>query len=138
VLERDRHAAYVTTWSQYVDEDGHAYTGPVLGYQPLGNESDLIERNNVAGDAAAVIRRRVFDLGFRYSQELTSYEDWHLYLQLHHAGCFGHVIPERLLHYRVRRDSMFRDVGEGNTERLFGEIQAHVRENEVRWAARSA
>ena len=48
-----------------------------MGWQPIGNESALNDERNVAGDAAAVLRRRLFER-FRYSEELTSYEDWHL------------------------------------------------------------
>ena len=134
VLEEDRDVAYVTAWSRYVDDQGEPLLEAAEGFQPLGNESDLLARNNVAGDAAAVMRRRLFDLGFSYSQDLTSYEDWELYLRLARAGRVGLVIPERLLLYRVRPDSMIRDIGMPQTERLMGEIQAHIREREVRWA----
>ena len=104
VLESDRRMAFVTTWSRWTStRTVRRPRSSALGYQPLGNESDLIEHDNVAGDAAAVLRRRIFDLGFRYSQDLTSYEDWHLYLELHRAGHEGLVIPQRLLNYRVRR-----------------------------------
>ena len=37
----------------------------------------------------AVIRRGLFERGFAYSTELTSYEDWLLYLELHQAGHYG-------------------------------------------------
>jgi glycogen(starch) synthase len=134
VLEHDRRVAYVTSWSTYVDEVGDPLRGNAVGYQPIGNESRLITRNNVAGDAAALLRRRVFDLGFHYSQDLTSFEDWHFYLELHLAGHYGRVMPERLLHYRVRPDSMIREIGLLQTGRLYGEIQAHVREREVAWS----
>jgi glycogen synthase len=137
VLEADRRVAYVTAWSTYVDEVGEPLGNGTIGYQPIGNESPLIASDNIAGDAAAVIRRRLFDLGFRFSQDLTSYEDWHFYLELHRAGHFGLVIPERLLDYRVRRDSMIREIGLPRTQRLFGEINAHVREREVEWASKN-
>ena len=65
----------------------------------------------MAGDGAAVIRRRIFDRGYRYNPDLTSYEDWQLYRELHEAGLYGRVIPERLLQYRVREGSMLREVG---------------------------
>ena len=58
----------------------------------------------------AVIRRRVFDRGLRYSPDLTSYEDWLLYMEMRHAGEYGHVIPETLLSYRIRTSSMMRGV----------------------------
>jgi glycosyltransferase involved in cell wall biosynthesis len=138
VLERRPEVAYVTSWSRYIEDDGAFRAGPSLGYQPLGNDSGLVARENVAGDAAAVIRRRIFDAGFRYSEELTSFEDWALYRELRAAGHFGAVIPERLIRYRVRSDSMQAEFAQPRRERLEGEIEALIRENAVRWTSSSA
>jgi glycosyltransferase involved in cell wall biosynthesis len=138
VLEGDRECAFVTTWSRYVDEDGEEVGGPHGGYQPISNWLSAIRTGNVAGDAAAVLRRRLFDLGFRYSQDLTSFEDWFLYRRLAAAGHYGHAIPERLLRYRVRRESMLREVGMPRVARLEGEMRAHEREEEVAWTSKSA
>jgi glycogen synthase len=135
VLEHDRDIAFVTSWSRFIDENGVPDDGPGGGYQPMGNSSAMIERNNVAGDAAAVVRRRVFDLGHHYSPEVHSFEDWLFYRELHAAGLFGHVIPERLLGYRVRSDSMIREVGFPEFGRLVGEMSARVRETAVRWTS---
>jgi glycosyltransferase involved in cell wall biosynthesis len=138
ILERRPEIAYVTSWSRYIEDDGTPRPGPQLGYQPLGNRAALVARENVAGDAAALIRRRIFDAGFRYSEELTSFEDWALYRQLRGAGHFGVVIPERLVRYRVRADSMQAQFAQPNRPRLEGEIEALIRENEVRWTSSSA
>jgi len=138
VLERRPDVAYVTSWSSYIDEDGAPRAGPDLGYQPLGNQTGLTCEDNVAGDAAAVIRRRLFDAGFRYSEELTSFEDWAFYRQLREAGHFGAVIPERLFRYRVREDSMQARIAQPRRVRLEGEINALIRENQVRWTSSSA
>jgi hypothetical protein len=59
------------------------------------------------------------------------YEDWLLYLELHDAGHYGGVIPERLIRYRVREESMMRTVGAARLDRLVEEIRAHRRELEV-------
>jgi glycogen synthase len=138
ILEARREVAYVTSWSRYVEEDGTLPEGPDLGYEPLGNQAALVGEENVAGDAAAVIRRWVFDAGFRYSEELTSFEDWHFYRELRRAGHLGAVIPERLLRYRVRADSMQARIAQPNRERLLGEIEAHMLENGVQWTSSSA
>jgi glycosyltransferase involved in cell wall biosynthesis len=138
ILERRPEVAYVTSWSRYVEDDGTPRPGPNLGYEPLGNQATLLREENVAGDAAAVIRRRLFDAGFRYSEELTSYEDWALYRRLAQADHIGAVIPERLLRYRVREDSMQAQIAQPNRERLLGEIEAHIQENEMRWTSSSA
>ena len=137
VLEHRREVAYVTSWSRYVDEEGSPRPG-TLGYQPIGNgAAALLAREDVAGDAAAVIRRRIFDLGFRYSDELTACEDWHFYRELGDGGHLGAVIPERLLYYRVRVDSMQAEVGVPKRERIRGEIEALLRENAMRWTPSS-
>jgi glycosyltransferase involved in cell wall biosynthesis len=133
-VERDPEIAYVTTWVRYYNEDMGPYTQGI-GYAPYGNWSRLIERNNVAGTCTGLIRREVFDRGFVYSPDLTSYEDWFLYREMHHAGLHGAVIPERLFNYRVRPQSMLREVGQPLLERLVDEMRAHVRERDVQWTA---
>ena len=138
ILESRPEVAYVTSWSRYVEQDGTPREGGDVGYQPLGNQTGLVAEENVAGDAAAVIRRRVFDQGFSYSEELTSLEDWHFYRELHATGRFGAVIPERLLRYRLREDSMQAQIVAPHRQRLLGEIQARIRENAMRWTSSSA
>jgi glycogen synthase len=134
-LERDPELAYVTTWVRYIDPDGSPLAGEDTGYMPYGNWSRLIEQNNVGGTCAALIRRRFFELGYGYSPDLASYEDWLLYYDLHRAGHHGAVIPERLFRYRVRPDSMMRTDGRPQLQVIFDEIRAHVRENEMQWVA---
>jgi glycogen(starch) synthase len=131
-LEDQPDAAYATTWSTYVTPSGAPY-GEGLGWAPFGNWSSLIRRNNVAGTCTSVIRKRFFDQGFGYSDELTSYEDWFLYLELHEAGHYGLVLPERLIDYRVRPESMLRKIGSPSMAVIYDEINAHVRERAVRW-----
>jgi glycogen synthase len=132
-LANDPRAVYVTPWTRYVDEDGAPLAVPDVGYQPLGNASREVLRHNVAGTAIALLRRWLFDAGFAYSQELTSYEDWQLYQELHAAGHFGIVMPERMASYRVRADSMMRQVGSPRLARLSGELLSHQRETRTQW-----
>jgi glycogen synthase len=134
-LEAEPKLAYVTTWAQFMDGDGEPIVDDAGGYMPYGNWSKLIHRSNVGGTCSAVMRRRVFDRGFRYSPDLTSYEDWGLYWTMHEAGMVGDVIPERLFLYRVRDESMMRVVGSPATEQIFDEIRAHVRERAMSWTA---
>jgi glycosyltransferase involved in cell wall biosynthesis len=138
ILEQRSDVGYVTSWSRYIEADGTPRGGTDVGYQPLGNHAALNAEENVAGDAAAVLRRRIFDAGFRYSEELASFEDWHLYRELQRAGHFGAVIPERLLGYRVRADSMQAQFAQPKRARLRGEIEALIRENAIRWTSSSA
>ena len=129
--------AYVTSWLLNIDEAGQPRWGTDAGWQPIGNESELNDERNVAGDAAALLRRRLFER-FRYSEELTSYEDWHLYRRLGRAGEMGAVIPERLIRYRVRADSMQAAVAVPNREWLHAEMDALIREDEMKWTSSSA
>ena len=137
-LENDETLAYVTSWVEYMDPDGRTVSDEDSGYMPFGNWSELIERNNVGGTCAAVIRRSIFERGFAYSNDLTSYEDWLLYLHMHHSGHDGGVIPERLIRYRVRDTSMMRTVGAPRLARLYEELRAHRRELEISWTAPGA
>jgi glycogen(starch) synthase len=133
MLEHRSELAYVSSWSRYIDEQGRPSTS-ALGYQPLGNRDlDLLGDEDVAGDAAAVLRRSIFDLGFRYSEELAACEDWHFYRQLSRAGQFGEIIPERLLLYRLRSDSMQSQIGIPKRARILGEIEGLLRESAMQW-----
>jgi glycosyltransferase involved in cell wall biosynthesis len=134
-LEADPALAYVTTWVEYMDEDGEVFSDELGGYMPLGNFARLMDRNNVAGTCSAVFRREVFADGLRYSQDLTSYEDWFLYWELRDRGRLGAIIPERLFRYRVRRSSMVREIGSPQVGVLFDEMRAHKRERDLRWTA---
>ena len=134
-LENNETLAYVTGWVSYIDPDGRPVSGGDGGYVPFGNWTELIERNNVGGTCTALFRRSIFEQGYAYSTDLTSYEDWLLYLELHHAGRHGGVIPERLIRYRVRGKSMMRTVGTPRLARLYEELQAHRRELEISWTA---
>jgi glycogen synthase len=137
-LERNEKLAYVTSWVEYMDPSGRPASDESGGYYPLGNWSELLERNNVGGTCVALMRRSLFERGFAYSTDLTSYEDWLLYLELHHAGHHGGVIPERLIRYRVREESMMRTVGAPRLARLYEELSAHRRELEISWTAPGA
>jgi glycogen synthase len=137
VLEARPELAYVTSWALFVDEEGSPY-GAEVGYQPVTNMAAMLDSRNLAGDAVALLRRRIFDRGFAYSPDMTSYEDWLLYRQLGEAGLEGHVIPERLVRYRVRKGSMVREIGLPHSERLLGEMDARSRERELEWTSSSA
>jgi glycogen synthase len=134
-LESDPDLAYVTSWVEYMDPAGRPASGADGGYVPFGNWTRLIERNNVAGTCTAVMRRSLFEQGLAYSNDLTSYEDWLLYLQMHRSGDHGAVIPERLIRYRVRDESMMRTIGAPRLARLYDELRAHERETQIRWTA---
>lgn len=136
LLERYPEYAYVTSWSRFIDDAG-AEIADGGGYQPLGI-CQALGTFNVAGSAEAIFRKRIFELGFWYSVDLTSYEDWFHFRRLADAGYRGCIIPERLLSYRVRPGSMLRTVGLDRHDRLVGEMNAHLREADTTWTSKSA
>jgi hypothetical protein len=139
VLENDPDVAYVTSWVRFVDESGEPHPAPFEGYEPLANDVSALKELNVAGSSAVVIRRRVFDLGHWYSiDSAASYEDWLFYRQLERSGFHGHAIPERLILYRIRQRSMLREVGTRHHDRLVGEMEAHLRAEEMQWTRSNA
>ena len=107
-MEADPEIAYVTSWLRYIDERGRPWKGTEEVLRPIGNSSRAVEELNVAGDAVAVFRRSVFDAGLRYSPDVAGFEDWALYREMRQRGLVGHVIPEPLIDYRIRDDSMMR------------------------------
>jgi glycogen synthase len=138
VLEHDDDVAFVTSWVRFIDERGEPYPPPFEGYEPFTNDTAALSELNVAGSAPMVVRRRVFDLGHWYSTDAAlSYEDWLLYRRLARHGLYGHVIPERLIQYRIRSDSMVREIAPMHHDRLLGEMEAALREEEVRWVQSS-
>ena len=48
------------------------------------------------------------------------------------------MIPERLIRYRVRDESMMRTVGAPRLARLYEELSAHQRELQISWTAPGA
>jgi hypothetical protein len=132
-LESNLSIAYVSCWSRYVNESG--IPNPAAGFQPISNFPTVVERGNIAGICTALIRRSVFDRGHWYSEELTSYEDWEFFRRLRRARIYGHCIPERLMRYRVRSNSMLREVGFPEAGRLEGEMAAHLAAREVEWTS---
>jgi len=134
LLEADAELHFVTSWNRYVTEDGTPFPAPHEGYRPVGNWTAIVHERNVAGDGTAVFRRSVFD-HHRFSEDLVSFEDWALYRALTAAGRHGHVIPEMLWRYRVREGSMLREVGLRHAERLYAEMDALIREQEVVWVS---
>ena len=135
LLEDDPSLGYVTAWSRYVDEQGRDLLDDlVIGYQPLGNFTELVDEFNTAGDAAAVWPRRLFDLGFRYDENVAIIEDWTLYRKMREAGLYGRVIPERLMRYRVRPDSMYQ-VETGRVRTLLAQATAELRLGRIEWSS---
>lgn len=97
---------YISPLVSYFETDPSHSTG---GWIPLGPDRDLLLFRNVGGAASGSLIRRDKALAVGgYDTWMTSYEDWEFWCRMAGDGCRGVVIPEFLLHYRVRPDSMFR------------------------------
>lgn len=117
-LEREPRLAYVTALVGYFRQSPARRFG---GWVPLGLHRDLLPVHNCAGCCMALLRADAVRDAGGYAPELTSYEDWDLYCALAERGWHGAVIPDFLLHYRIRQDSMLR------TEALVRRQHLHAR-----------
>jgi hypothetical protein len=74
---------------------------------PLAIDPDLLLYQNIGGPGAGSMLVRDVVLGVGgYDEWLTSFEDWDLWCVLAERGYRGTVIPEFLLYYRLRADSL--------------------------------
>lgn len=82
--------------------------------------------HNCFGDASGIYRRGVFDrVGYFHEQRGVTYEDWQMHLRVAAAGLRLVSLPEALVWYRVRTDSMLRTTHRHDNARV---IASTVRE----------
>lgn len=132
-LEADPGLACVSSWLRYVDERGEPWKGTDEGLMPLGNSGRAVDSFNLAGDACAVFRSSVFRDGLAYSTDVAGFEDWALYREMRRRGMIGHVIPEPLIRYRMRDDSMMRAVTGPREDWAEQAIEAELAERAIEW-----
>lgn len=107
IMEKYTNVSYVYSWLEYFD--GAKGVWPTFCTQlPL-----LLVMNML--DALSVVRKDVF-LTFGTNRQEMKYgmEDYDSWISLAENGHFGVSIPEPLLKYRVRDDSMSRQFNNGN------------------------
>ena len=85
---------------------------------PLGLERDMLPAANVCSCCVALIDKDVLNEVGGYDTWLTSYEDWDFYCALASRGYRCEVVPQRLIYYRQREDSMRHEIGEPNLPRF--------------------
>ena len=85
---------------------------------PLGFERDMLPAGNVASCCVGLINRGAWESVGGYDAWLTSYEDWDFYCALAKNDYRCEIIPERLIYYRQREDSMRHEIGEPNLARF--------------------
>ncbi len=110
---RDPGLTFVTSLVEYFEEAPEAPHG---GWIPIGIDRDLLATTNCASTCTALINRQALLDAGAYDSWLTSYEDWDLWCRLAARGARGSVIPEFLIHYRCRPDSMVRTEGKARRD----------------------
>lgn len=85
---------------------------------PLGLERDMLPAANVCSCCVALIDKSAIEAVGGYDAWLTSYEDWDFYCALASRGFRCEFIPQRLIYYRQRQDSMRHEIGEPNLVRF--------------------
>lgn len=119
VMQREPELAYTTALVGYFRQSPARRFG---GWVPLGLHRDLLPIHNCAGCCMALFRASSIRDAGGYSTELTSYEDWDLYCALAERGHRGAIIPEFLLHYRIRPDSLLRTEVEMRRQHLHARV----------------
>ncbi len=119
VMQREPKLAYVTALVGYFRQSPVRRFG---GWVPLGLHRDLLPIHNCAGCCMALFRASAVRYAGGYSTDLTSYEDWDLYCALAERGGHGAVIPDFLLHYRIRPDSLLRTEVEMRRQHLHARV----------------
>lgn len=121
VMHREPDLAYVTALVGYFRQSPARRFG---GWVPLGLHRDLLPIHNCAGCCMALFRADALRDAGGYSTDLTSYEDWDLYCALAERGLHGAVIPDFMLHYRIRPDSLLRTEVEMRRQHLHARVLA--------------
>ena len=112
--ERNPDAVLITSWMSCFE--GVLPEGATLLYVPIGFDRDLLCFGNVASSCTALLDRGAVLGAGGYDESLPAFEDWDLYCTLAERlsardgplGDRAAVIPETLIHNRVRADSMLR------------------------------
>lgn len=121
VMRREPELAYVSALVGYFRQSPSRHFG---GWVPVGLHRDLLPIHNCGGCCMALFRRDALNQIGGYSRELTSYEDWDVYCSLAERGLHGAIIPDFMLHYRIRSDSLLRTEVETRRQHLHARVLA--------------
>ncbi|MCP3064543.1 glycosyltransferase [Myxococcus sp. K38C18041901] len=109
-LERHREFDVVVPSTGYFDTDEARAQRRFIDYALfIGDCPSLGMVANRLACATSLMRRSLFER-LRYNEQLTSYEDWDLYLRLAHSGSRFLVSNALHFHYRRRKGSMITGV----------------------------
>lgn len=134
MLDADPELAYVTCWLRFIGEPAAIEAYGTEGVAPLGNGVRSDDAINSDGDTIAVLPRRLFaELGYRYDERTGMASDWALYRVFKDDGRFGAVIPECLACYRVRVDSLSKEVAAESHTLSWDETLSTRRARMLQW-----
>jgi glycosyltransferase involved in cell wall biosynthesis len=130
VLSRYADVHFVGCWTQYFE--GSSRVWPTFNPEP-----PILLFHNTVNSSALVYKRQAFlDKGLNDgSMVFTGLEDYESVLALTAAGYRGVVLPEPLFGYRVRKDSMIRDVSKNKKLLLYQYISHKHKEFYASFAA---
>lgn len=101
---------------------------PTGAWAPLGLVRDMLPAMNTMGTGSGIAFRRAALDAVRpdgpYDPSMPGYEDWDLYCALAAAGMKGDILPELLIHYRVRPGSRYHGKDRLRHDRLVAELAA--------------
>lgn len=134
MLEADPELAYVTCWLNFIGEPGAIEAYGTEGFAALGNGVRSDDAINSDGDTIAVLPRRLFaELGYRWDERTGMASDWALYRVFKDDGRLGAVMPERLARYRVRADSLSKEVAAESHTLSWDETLSSRKARLVQW-----
>ncbi|QSQ14752.1 glycosyltransferase [Myxococcus landrumensis] len=126
-LERHREFDVVVPSTGYFDSDEARSQRRFIDYALfIGDCPSLGMVANRLSCATSLMRRSLFDT-LRYNEQLTSYEDWDLYLRLAHEGHRFLVTNSLHFHYRRRKGSMISGVNPRRHEELLFQLHQGLR-----------
>ncbi|AGC46358.1 group 2 family glycosyl transferase [Myxococcus stipitatus DSM 14675] len=126
-LERHPEFDVVVPSTGYFDTDEARAQRRFIDYALfIGDCPSLGMVANRLSCATSLMRRSLFDT-HRYNEQLTSYEDWDLYLRLAHAGHRFLVTNALHFHYRRRKGSMISGVNPRRHEELLFQLHQGLR-----------
>ncbi|WP_342374629.1 glycosyltransferase [Myxococcus stipitatus] len=125
-LERHREFDVVVPSTGYFDSDESRAQRRFIDYALfIGDCPSLGMVANRLSCATSLMRRSLFDR-IRYNEQMTSYEDWDLYLRLAHAGHRFLVTNALHFHYRRRKGSMISGVNPRRHQELVFQLHQNL------------
>ena len=113
VLARCPHACVAYGECVAMDDQGYVFGNekkPIFSYRPSGNVLKYFLQGLCIPSGAALIRTRCFDVSGFFREDLIGAEDWELWCRMATVGEFLYVGAEPTVEYRLRSDSISRNL----------------------------